>query len=29
MADVSYFTDDSMIRRVHRETVVGLSGPRA
>ncbi len=25
----SLFTDDSMIRRVHREQVVGLSGPRA
>jgi uncharacterized protein (DUF2236 family) len=28
MAD-SYFTDDALLRRVHRETVVGLSGPRA
>jgi uncharacterized protein (DUF2236 family) len=25
----SYFTDDSMLRRVHREQVVGLAGPRA
>src|SRR3954447_24051213 len=25
----SYFTDDSMLRRVHREKVVALSGPRA
>jgi len=25
----SYFTDDSMLRRVHRESVVALSGPRA
>src|SRR3981189_891173 len=25
----SYFTDDALLRRVHRETVVGLSGPRA
>ena len=24
----SYFTDDSMVRRVHREFVVGLGGPR-
>jgi uncharacterized protein (DUF2236 family) len=24
----SYFTDDSMVRRVHRERVVGLAGPR-
>ena len=24
-----YFTDDSMLRRVHREKVVALSGPRA
>lgn len=24
-----YFTDDSMIRRVHRETAVAFSGPRA
>jgi uncharacterized protein (DUF2236 family) len=24
----SYFTDDSMVRRVHREYVVGLAGPR-
>src|SRR3954452_13188122 len=28
-APASYFTDDSLLRRVHRETVVGLSGPRA
>jgi uncharacterized protein (DUF2236 family) len=26
---LSYFTDDSMLRRVHREMVVGLAGPRA
>jgi uncharacterized protein (DUF2236 family) len=26
---VSLFTDDSMLRRVHRESVVALSGPRA
>jgi uncharacterized protein (DUF2236 family) len=26
---VPYFTDDSMLRRVHREQVVSLSGPRA
>jgi uncharacterized protein (DUF2236 family) len=25
----SYFTDDSLLRRVHREKVVALSGPRA
>jgi uncharacterized protein (DUF2236 family) len=25
----SYFTDDSMLRRVHREYAVALSGPRA
>lgn len=25
----SYFNDDSLLRRVHRESVVGLSGPRA
>src|SRR4051794_36780931 len=25
----SYFSDDSLLRRVHRESVVGLSGPRA
>jgi uncharacterized protein (DUF2236 family) len=25
----SFFTDDSLLRRVHREKVVGLSGPRA
>ena len=24
----AYFTDDSMVRRVHREFVVGLAGPR-
>src|SRR6187200_3286231 len=24
----SYFTDDSVVRRVHREFVVGLAGPR-
>jgi uncharacterized protein (DUF2236 family) len=29
MATDSYFTDDSLLRRVHRESVVGLSGPRA
>lgn len=29
MAHASYFTDDSMLRRVHREKVVALSGPRA
>src|SRR4051812_24577250 len=28
MAD-SYFTDDSMLRKVHREWVVAFSGPRA
>jgi uncharacterized protein (DUF2236 family) len=26
---LSYFTDDSMLRRVHRESVVAFSGPRA
>jgi uncharacterized protein (DUF2236 family) len=26
---MSYFDDDSMLRRVHRESVVALSGPRA
>lgn len=26
---LSYFTDDSMLRRVHREWVVAFSGPRA
>jgi len=26
---VGYFTDDSMLRRVHRERAVALSGPRA
>lgn len=26
---MGYFTDDSMIRRVHRESVVGLAGQRA
>src|ERR687883_1546701 len=25
----SYFTDDSMLRRVHRERAIALSGPRA
>src|SRR5687768_12845131 len=25
----AYFTDDSMLRRVHREWAVALSGPRA
>ena len=29
MALAGYFTDDSMLRRVHREQVVALSGPRA
>jgi uncharacterized protein (DUF2236 family) len=29
MAGTSYFDDTSMLRRVHRESVVGLSGPRA
>lgn len=28
-ATPSYFTDDSLLRRVHREKVVALSGPRA
>ena len=28
-ADDSYFTDDSMLRRVNRERVMALSGPRA
>ena len=28
MPPESYFTDDSMVRRVHREFVVGLAGPR-
>ena len=28
MPPQSYFTDDSMVRRVHREFVVGLGGPR-
>jgi len=28
-ADASYFADDSMVRRVHREVVVALAGPRA
>jgi uncharacterized protein (DUF2236 family) len=28
MPSESYFTDDSMVRRVHREFVVGLAGPR-
>jgi uncharacterized protein (DUF2236 family) len=26
---MSYFTDDSMLRRVHRERAIALSGPRA
>jgi uncharacterized protein (DUF2236 family) len=29
MARSTYFTDDSLLRRVHREKVVALSGPRA
>ncbi|HWI71168.1 MAG TPA: oxygenase MpaB family protein [Baekduia sp.] len=29
MSPPSYFTDESLLRRVHREKVVGLSGPRA
>jgi uncharacterized protein (DUF2236 family) len=29
VSPASYFTDDSMLRRVHREYVVALSGPRA
>jgi len=29
MAEAGYFGDDSMLRRVHRETAVALSGPRA
>lgn len=29
MAPSGYFSDDSMLRRVQRETVVGLAGPRA
>jgi uncharacterized protein (DUF2236 family) len=29
MARSGYFSDDSMLRRVHRESVVALSGPRA
>ncbi|MGI8624370.1 MAG: oxygenase MpaB family protein [Solirubrobacteraceae bacterium] len=29
MASPGYFTDDSMLRRVQRETVVALAGPRA
>lgn len=29
MADTSYFSDDSWVRRIHRENVVALSGPRA
>ena len=28
MPPETYFTDDSMVRRVHREFVVGLAGPR-
>jgi uncharacterized protein (DUF2236 family) len=27
--EMAYFTDDSMLRQVHREMVVALSGPRA
>jgi uncharacterized protein (DUF2236 family) len=29
MAQVGYFTDHSMLRRVHRERAIALSGPRA
>lgn len=29
MPTASYFSDDSMVRRVHREQVVALGGPRA
>ncbi|HMJ33866.1 MAG TPA: oxygenase MpaB family protein [Baekduia sp.] len=29
MSRTSYFTDDSLLRRVHREKVAALSGPRA
>ena len=29
MPPETYFTDESMVRRVHREFVVGLAGPRA
>jgi uncharacterized protein (DUF2236 family) len=29
MAPPGYFTDDSMLRRIHRERAVALSGPRA
>jgi uncharacterized protein (DUF2236 family) len=29
MSAAAHFTDDSMVRRVHREQVVALSGPRA
>ena len=29
MAPTTYFTDESLLRRVHREKVVALSGPRA
>ncbi len=29
MAATSYFTDDAMLRRVHRERLIGLGGPRA
>jgi uncharacterized protein (DUF2236 family) len=29
MAPAGYFTDDSMLRRVQRETMVALAGPRA
>ena len=29
MTNDSYFTDESMMRRIHRERIVGLFGPRA
>src|SRR3954449_8392369 len=29
MAAAGYFSDDSMLRRIHRERAVALSGPRA
>src|SRR5215210_4849068 len=29
MAQAGYFTDDSMLRRVHRERAIALAGPRA
>lgn len=29
MPAATYFDDDSLLRRIHREAVVGLSGPRA